>query len=267
MPFSRIPASALVLVAAVALGACHYSGGALVARDSLEESRALEPDGRFELENVNGRITLATWSKDEVLIEAERAAVSEEALERIQIDIDGEGDEVRVKTRYPRSKPWFMAGNPGKVDYHVTLPAGARARLKTVNGPVDVEGLHGDLRVESVNGGLELDDVGGEVRAHTVNGGIHAVFDVLPADGHHEFRTVNGGIEVTLPEGTTGRLEARTVNGSIDCDLPLDVERKSKRRLVGRLGPGGGSFDVDTVNGSVDVRRSLGRLPAEAEES
>ena len=267
MPFSRSLASALALVAAVALGACHHSGGPLTARDTVEETRALASDGRFELENVNGHITLTTWSKDEVLIEAERAAVTEEALERISVEIEGEGDEVRVKTRYPKGKPWFMGGNPGKVDYHVTLPAGVRARLKTVNGPVNVEGLDGDLRVESVNGGLELSDLGGEVRAKTVNGGIHATFDRTPSGGHHSFNTVNGGIEVSLPDGTAGRLEATTVNGSIDCDLPLDVETKKKRRLEGRLGPGGGSFEFGTVNGGIDVLRTMGRSPAEAEAS
>jgi DUF4097 and DUF4098 domain-containing protein YvlB len=98
-----------------------------------------------------------------------------------------------------------------------------------------------------------------------VNGGIHATFDRTPSGGDHSFKTVNGGIEVSLPEGTNGRLEATTVNGSIDCDLPLDVETKKKRKLEGRLGPGGGSFKLGTVNGGIDVLRRMGRSRAEAE--
>jgi DUF4097 and DUF4098 domain-containing protein YvlB len=264
MSSERICAPALAL-AALAVGACGYPGGPLNARDTVEETRALAPDGRFELENVNGRITLVTWSRDEVRIEAERAAVNREALERIEVEIVGEGDEVRVKTRYPRTGLWFMGGSPGKVDYDISLPAGARARLKTVNGPVHVDGLAGDLRAETVNGGLELSDVGGEVRAHTVNGGIHVLFDSVPDGRRHTLETVNGGIDLTLPEGTPGRLEATTVNGSIDCELPLDVETKKKRRLEGRLGAGGGSFQLKTVNGAIDVRRGFGHPPAEAE--
>jgi DUF4097 and DUF4098 domain-containing protein YvlB len=264
MSSDRICAPALALAGAMALGACGYPGG-LSARDTVEETRALAPDGRFELENVNGRITLVTWSKDEVRIEALRAAVNREALERIEVEIVGEGDEVRVKTRYPRTGLWFMGANPGKVDYDISLPAGVRARLKTVNGTVRVDGLEGDLRVESVNGGLELSDLGGEVRAHTVNGRIHVVFDSVPDGRRHELETTNGGIELTLPEGTPGRLEASTVNGSIDCDLPLEVEAKKKRRLEGRLGPGGGTFHLQTVNGGIGVRRGFGRSPAEAE--
>jgi DUF4097 and DUF4098 domain-containing protein YvlB len=260
----RFPTLVLGLVAVGGLSACIEGGGPLTARDTFEETRALEPDGRFELENVNGRITLATWSRDEVRIEAERAAVSEEALERIQIEIDGEGDSVHVKTRFLKREGWLFGGSPGKVDYEVTVPRGARVRLKTVNGPVDVDGLSGDLEAESVNGGLNLAALAGEVRATTVNGPINATFDSVPSTGHHRFKTVNGGIEVSLPEGAGGDLEASTVNGGIDCELPLDVKTKKKRRLEGRLGPGGGTFDLSTVNGGIDVVRGLGRSPAEA---
>jgi len=61
-----------------------------------------------------------------------------------------------------------------------------------------------------------------------------------------------------------GQLEATTVNGSIGCDFPLDVKTKKKHHLEGRLGPGGGSFELSTVNGGIDVEQSLGSLPAEA---
>jgi DUF4097 and DUF4098 domain-containing protein YvlB len=264
MSLNRLSASALALVAAAVVSACGFPGGPLVARDILEETRPLDADGRFELENINGTVTLTTWSRNEVRIEAERAAISEEALERIEVAIDGEGDAVRVKTRYGKRKAWFPGNSLGKVDYTITLPAGASARVQTVNGPVTVDGLTGNLEVQSVNGPLELNGLGGEVKGQTVNGPIHARFDKVPSDGHHSFNTVNGGIEITLPEGTAGRLEATTVTGSIACDLPLDVKTKKKRHLEGRLGPGGGSFELSTVNGGINVEQSLGSPPAEA---
>ena len=266
MSIHRLSTLGMALVATLVLSACgDFPAGPMTARDTVEEVRALAPDGRFELENVNGRITLRTWSRDEVRIEADRAAVTEAMLEDIQVQIEGEGDEVRVKTRFPRQKGWFLGGNRGKVDYEITLPRGATVRLKTVNGPVDVEGLNGDMRVESVNGGLDLADLGGEVRASTVNGSIHADFDHLPGAAHHSFETVNGGIKVALPENAGGRLQAKTVNGSIGCDLPLSDTVKKKRRLEGRLGPGDGRFDLGTVNGGIDVVLGVGRPPAEAE--
>lgn len=262
----RLSKAALALGAALVLSGCMMPGGPLNVRDTLEETRPLDGDGRFELENTNGRITLTTWSRDEVRIEAARAAINQQALEKINVDIHGEGSAVRVKTRFTRSKGWFLGGPGGRVDYTITLPAGASARLKTVNGPVQVDGLAGGLRVESVNGPLDLSGLEGEVRGTTVNGPIHARFAGVPESGRHEFETVNGGIEVTLPEGTPGRLEASTVNGSIDCDLPIDATTKKRRKLEGRLGPGGGTFEMSTVNGGIDVLRGAAALPAEAQE-
>jgi len=42
------------------------------------------------------------------------------------------------------------------------------------------------------------------------------------------------------------------------------VKTKKKHKLEGRLGPGGGSFELRTVNGAIDVEQGLGSLPAEA---
>jgi len=263
MRLPRIPEAALALAATLALSACVVPGGPLDARDSVVETRSLDPEGRFSLENVNGKVELSTWSRPEVRIEADRAAVSDAALEDVRVEISGEGSEVRVKTRFLRSGFPFM-GRSGKVDYRVTVPAGARVHLSTVNGPVSVEGVAGELRVSSVNGSVTVRDASGAVEAETVNGGIDAAYAVVPASGSHHFETVNGGIEVSLPEGSTGRLAAKTVNGSVSCELPIDNVQKSRRRLQGRLGPGEGSFQMETVNGSVHVRRGPGRPPAEA---
>jgi DUF4097 and DUF4098 domain-containing protein YvlB len=256
---------ALVLGAVTALSACGVPTGPLNARDTVVETRSLDPNGSFSLENVNGRVEIEAWSKPEVRIEAERAAVNERALERLRVEVEGEGSSVEVKTRHERHGGLlsFLHGG-GKVDYHVTLPAGARVRLSTVNGPVEVQGVTGELRVKTVNGGVTIRDAAGEVQAETVNGAIDARYEAAPASGRQRFQTVNGGIEVSLPEGATGRLEAKTVNGSVGCDLPLSDTEKSRRRLSGRLGPGDGDFHMETVNGSIHVRRGTGHPPAEA---
>jgi DUF4097 and DUF4098 domain-containing protein YvlB len=256
---------ALVGGALTTLLACSVPGGPLNARDTVVETRSLAPNGRFSLKNVNGRVEVAVWSKPEVRIEAERAAVSERALERLRVEIEGEGDAVDVTTHHERQGGLlsFLHGG-GKVDYRVTLPAGARVRLSTVNGPLDVEGVTGELRVKTVNGSVSIRDAAGEVEAETVNGGIEAGYAAAPASGRSRFKTVNGGIEVSLPQGATGRLEVKTVNGSVGCDLPLTDTEKSRRRLFGRLGPGDGAFYMETVNGSIHVRRGAGQPPAEA---
>jgi DUF4097 and DUF4098 domain-containing protein YvlB len=245
----------LVLVLAAGFGSagCIVGDGVLAARDNFEETRPFRPGGTFELENTNGPITIATWDEDRVRIEAERAATTERLLEKIEIDVSGEGDRVRVKTRLPRRWP---LGTSGSVSYHVTLPRQARLELETVNGRVEVEGISGEVRASTVNGRVEITRTAGAIEASTVNGSIEVSYDEADADGHHSFSTTNGSVTLYLPADVSGRFEARTVNGSIRTDFPLEVKGRIGKRLEGRLGDGRGSYEIHTVNGSVKIRES-----------
>lgn len=255
MSVQALVRSAAALLAAASFPACVVGDAGFSARDTLVETRSLEPEGRFSLENVNGRVTIDAWAEPRVRIEAERWALTDAALARLRVEIDGEGRRVDVRTRTPAI--WFLGGGGGKVDYHVTLPRSARARVETVNGRVAIRGVSGEVRASTVNGRIEIEGAAGAVEASTVNGGIEARYGGVDPDGRHRFATTNGSIDLSLPEGAGGRLEARTVNGRIRNDLRLESsERTSRRRLEGRLGTGRGSFDLSTVNGSIRLRRA-----------
>jgi DUF4097 and DUF4098 domain-containing protein YvlB len=238
-----------------ALSGCFLEEAALAAHDRLEETRSFEPGGTFRLENINGSVTVETWEQDQVRIEAEKSATSDRSLDAIKIEIDGEGDLVEVRTRVPRRRSIF--GSIGKVDYLIRLPAQARVEVETVNGKLYIEGIAGRVRASTVNGTVEIQDLSGEAEASTVNGGIEASYREADPDGRHHFSTTNGGVRLTLPPNVSGRFEASTVNGSIRTDFPLEVHgRFGGRRLDGRLGEGRGSFDINTVNGSVTIDKS-----------
>ncbi len=245
---------ALLTVAGLWAAGCGPGYGPLTVRDSFEQTRPFTPGGTFTLENTNGEVRVATWERDQVSIEAELRATSQSQLERIEIEVRGEGDRVSVHTRLPRGG--FFGNGSGVVNYHITLPRHARLEVKTVNGRVSVEGLEGRLEASTVNGGVEIADAAGEVHATTVNGSIRAQYDAADPDGQHRFETTNGSVTVTLPDDVTGRFEAHTVNGSISTDFPLTVEgRMFKKRLEGRLGDGRGSYRISTVNGAVRIRK------------
>jgi hypothetical protein len=250
----RLPTRAsLVLAAAVASPAC-IDGGILPAHDTVKETRALDHGGSFELDNVNGRVLVSTWSEPEVRIEADKAASSRRMLHRLSVQVEGQGSLVRVHTQYPRH-PWFLGGG-GRVDYKVTVPADARVRVKTVNGRVEVDGVASEVHASTTNGSVEVKDAGGAVVASCVNGSVTAGYRSRPVDADTRLSTTNGSVTLWLPEGTGGRLEAETVNGSVESDLPLQsTDRSSRHHLVGRLGDGRGSIELNTVNGSIRVAR------------
>jgi len=217
------------------------------------ETRRLEPQGTFTLENVNGAVQVDTWKEPSVRIEAEKRG-SRWALERMRVEVRGEGSRVEVVTRQPRH---FFFGRGGQVEYHVTVPERARVEVETTNGVVRVRGTSGALRAATTNGGVEVEDASGPVEASTTNGGIRAGFRVAPAEGWTRFSTTNGSVTLALPAAVSGEFAASTVNGGIDTDFPLKVSGgPGGRRLRGQLGDGKARFDVRTVNGSIRIRKA-----------
>ena len=247
---------AVAVLALFALSGCGWEAMGLGARAHFERTVALEPTGTFRLENVNGKVKVEPWDRAEVRIEAEKPASSEDYLDEIQIEVQGEGDRVEVRTRFPR-RPFFLGGH-GQVAYTIHLPAQARVELRTVNGGVEVDGMGAAVRANTVNGSVRITETAGAVDAGTVNGSIRVEYRRAALEGEHRCSTTNGSVTMYLPDAA-GELDVQTVNGSITTDFPLEVKGKiGGRRLEGRLGSGRATFRIRTVNGSVKLLRSGG---------
>jgi len=145
--------------------------------------------------------------------------------------------------------------NDVEVQFTVKVPRGVTFDGNTVNGDVEASNLAGPVDISSVNGGARLETSGGEASASTVNGSVTAVVHAL-GERPMRFRTVNGGVTLSLPDGLNADFEGRTVNGAIETDFPISVTgRMSPRHLVGAIGRGGRRLDVETVNGSIRLRK------------
>ena len=248
---------AMVVFGLLTLVGCDWDDVVWSARARFDRTVAFEPNGTFRLDNVNGKVRVEPWDRPEVRIEAEKAASNEEYLEEIKIEVEAERDRVVVRTRYPRLG--LFGGGHGMVEYLIHLPAQARVEVKTVNGSVEVDGLTGPVRASTVNGAVRITETSGEVDASTVNGSIRAEYPKLKGEGRHSFSTTNGSVTVYLPSDAGGEVEASTVNGSIHTDFPPAISGEfGNRRMQGRLGNGGASFRIRTVNGSVKLLRGSG---------
>jgi len=250
---------ALCSLATLALSGCVAGNFGTPFRETVDESRPLAASGELSLENTNGSVRLAAWDEARVRIEAIKHAASERALEELKVEIVGEGDRLTVRTRYPRAR-WI--GGSGRVDYRVTVPRGVRARVRNVNGRVEVDGIAGAVDAGTVNGSVEVTGAGSQVEASAVNGGVEVEMARVLPSGRSRLSTTNGSVRLTLPRDAGADIEARTVNGSISCDFDVADAHKSRRRLEGRIGAGGARFDLGTVNGSVHVDRGLSATAA-----
>ena len=146
--------------------------------------------------------------------------------------------------------------NDTSVEFTVKLPAGVKLGVSTVNGGVNVAGATSEVNASTVNGRVSATSSGGPVNASTVNGDIDVRMREL-GTGDLEYSTVNGSIEIEVPANLDADLDMRTVNGSLSSDFPIMVQgRMNPRRMRATIGKGGRRLRLETVNGSVELRKA-----------
>jgi hypothetical protein len=226
--------------------------------DALDQRFAVNPDVRVELEILSGRIDVRGTDASEVRIVADGGGGYELT-----------GSRRRVKLRAPGTG-WFPWSRGVGVDLSVEVPRGARVKAQTVNGPISVVGVLGELELHAANGEIEVKGSPREAFLETLNasirfegeGGSEVVARTL--NGEIDLRGVSGDVEATAVSGkirvqgeALERAELRTMSGSIDLDASLT----ERARVEARTYSGGvrlrlpadtsARFDVKSHSGGV----------------
>ncbi|HEX7313941.1 MAG TPA: DUF4097 family beta strand repeat-containing protein [Pyrinomonadaceae bacterium] len=221
----------------------------------------------IEIRGVNGSVSAEPATGGEVeVVAVKRARRSDPDEVRIEVVRTSEGVLIcavypnpggEPNTCEPNNSRSNVRDNDTNVNFTVRVPSGVNFNGRTVNGKVEAERLGADVDVKTVNGSINVSTTG-LARAQTVNGSITAVLGNANWPDGLEFKTVNGGIDLTLPASLSARVEAKTLNGEITSDFPLTVTGSfSRRRLTGTIGGGGDrQLILETVNGSVQIRRA-----------
>jgi len=257
--------SGVVLGTACALFAYALSAHASERRGALTEefhqTYALTPDGRVELDNINGDVHISSWDRNEVKVDAVKYANTKERLDEARIEIDSGKDYLAIRTKYrdhDQTFNWGSHNNPAGVEYTLTVPRTARLdEIKLINGELDVEGVSGEVHASCINGRLEAHNLAGPAKLSNINGRLDARFDQLSGSGI-ELNSVNGALALTIPSDSNARVEASTVSGGIDNDFGLHVNhhRFVGRDLRGELGSGGTHIRLQNVNGRIDIHHA-----------
>lgn len=242
--------------------------------------------GAIDINWVGGSVNVEEHAGSDVVF-SETSGGSLDEKEQMQYYLDGE----RLIIQYcaPNGRIWSR--DSARKELTVLVPTGhplarlelesvsatvnatgisaSELRAETVSGSVsldgvsasklDLEGVSGDLTtrntaanelsVENVSGGTDLEGSFGRIEGETVSGSL----TVAPgsAVSFIDLESVSGGITITLPEDMAGfTLNHSSVSGGVECDFPVDAGRHS----ITYLG-GGGSFDVETVSGPIQVRK------------
>ncbi len=253
---------------AIALfGAATICLPAAVTAQDFEWNGRIDRGDRIEIKNINGDINASYASGSEVRVSARKEAKDDDPAD-VRIEVVEHSGGVTICAVYPDDggkKNECKPGDEGRlssqdndvaVHFTIQVPAGVVLDANTVNGGVDAGGLQSDVYANTVNGGVKV-STSGLARASTVNGSILAAMGRADWTGDLDFETVNGSITVELPASAGARVRASTVNGGMESDFPLTIQGKfSNRKMEGTIGGGGRDLNLETVNGSIRLKKS-----------
>ena len=227
----------------------------VVVGETFAWNGTLRPGSKLVIETINGSIRAETGTGTSASVEGTRfARRGKDAWEDARIEVDQEDDLVRIRVRFDKNREKRDDDNWVRVDFVVVVPPGVTFAPSTVNGSIRAENMGGPVTAHSVNGPIRVGG-DGRISASAVNGDIRASVVGRSDDAPVELDTVNGTIDLYLPENANADLSASAVNGDISSDVPLVVQGKfGSKRVYGKLGKGGPKYELSTVNGHIRLR-------------
>jgi DUF4097 and DUF4098 domain-containing protein YvlB len=222
----------------------------LMREMTVPAAKQIVVDGR-----LNGGVSVKGWARNEVLvrvkIEAHAKSSEAEASALVdQIRIETNGGNIRAEGPNAGDKQNWSAS------FEVFVPRETDLSLKTYNGGISITEVSGRIEFDAHNGGVSLQRLAGMVRGQTLNGGLS--IDLVGPRWNGEgidVKTMNGGVNLSIPSDYSARLETSTVNGGLKVEFPVTVQGEISRELSLNLGNGGPTIRAVTTNGGVSVRK------------
>ena len=206
----------------------------------------------------NGGVQVTGWDQSTVAGSA-----------RIQVQADNEAEARNIAGQIvvgssggalKADGPTARSGRSWSVSFVLSAPRHSDLDIETVNGPVSITGINGQIRATTTNGPISLTELGGNVRARATNGPLSVVLAGSSWQGEGlDAETVNGPVSVSVPDGYSAQLEAQTVHGPFRVDIPVTIQGELSgtrvRSINTPIGGGGAPIRVATTNGPLSIKK------------
>ncbi len=233
---------------------------------------------KLEVDNIYGSILLKGYSGNEV-----KAVIKKTIFGKDKKNLELAKDEVELEISQKNNVISFYVDGPFRCrqnscfrkyrvqyDFELQVPEKTEVCLKTVNhGNIRVQNINNDFDVRNVNGKIYMTGINGAGNARTVNGKVEVNFRTNP-QSDCAFKTINGNLELFFPVSPSADFYFKTLNGEIYSDykveyLPVTAGQgkrkngkyiyKSNRFQGVRIGKGGPTIKMDTLNGNILISK------------
>jgi hypothetical protein len=255
--------------AALLTAALFLSVAAAGAQDQGREFHwkgTLAPDQTLSIKNVDGDIDADAADGNQIEVDAVKSGPG---ADRVRIEVNPSSEGVMICAIFPGSSGrcgengyhYHGDNQEAKVHFTVRVPKTLRFAADNINGNVRAENMGRFVKANSVNGNVRV-STAAWAQAETVNGSIHATMGTADWHGTLKFESVNGSIELEMPDDFSADVKFSSLNGTIHSDFPLQSSDHWPvgHSATGQVGQGGRELAVKTVNGGVELRKRAGGI-------
>ena len=271
--------SILLLVCAAGMFLTASAAYSETLKKEVKKKYILEGEVRLVVKNAKGQtIVVGKDGLDAIHILATQIVITKseekarELMDRLTFEIESEGDEVRIISRYPdRHKEeksiWsFFKGLKHRtaIDYMIEVPAEFAVGVYSTSGDVEVSSIEGDAKIKGTSGDVRVREIGGSCLIELTSGDVE--IEDIKGETRVELTSgsafVDGSGEGLILSATSGDVEVFNIGGDADVklvsgDLLIDGCRGD---LVSASSSGdvvikeiGGSANVEASSGSIEI--------------
>jgi hypothetical protein len=233
--------------------------------DGFKWSGVVAQGQAIEIKGINGDVLAEPSNANEVQVVATKMARRSD-VNSVELRVVPHAGGVTICAVYPNEDGEPNTCEPGegkgrnstrnndvRVNFVVRVPYRVGFVGRTVNGEISATSLSGNVITRTINGSIKI-STAGYAEATTINGEILARMGDANWPNALSFSTLNGGITLDLPANASAEVEAKTLNGAINSDFPLETNNRSRKHIKGKIGIGGRSLILKTLNGSINLR-------------
>lgn len=266
----------------------------LIQATGIDTTFAVAPNARLQVEASAGRITVRTWDRGAVRVDAmprSGTTVSidaSDALVSVRGNARGGIDEAQYALTVPRGMALALGSGDVAIEVSGTegdviarnhsgaiIVSGARGSLslKSVLGEISIRQFAGSVNAQSTHAPVRLTDVTGGVTvesssqhlyltrvishalsASTIGGAVWFSGPLFD-DGRYSFVSHSGSLFLTLSEPVNATVNVSTMSGGFTSAFP-GVRREGTRRgrFSVRIGTGAAAVDLETFSGGVVLK-------------
>ncbi|MCG8307272.1 MAG: DUF4097 domain-containing protein [Cytophagales bacterium] len=259
----------------------------IVAQSTYKTEMENGSDSYIEIQIGTRSVTIIGHDKDEIIITTDFSGeyIDEPVGQTKEVPQRASGlkpisvsasDNTGIGLVVDKSENHFsvlkISKNARNKSYTFKIPNKVNLSINDIHADVNtnymVNDFMGEAEINALNSEIKMADISGPVVANATNGNVEIRFSELTPEKPNSILSVNGYVDVTLPEETAADLQLHTVNGEAYTDWDIDIDKDASAalqmggapnmnmfNLEGTINGGGIPISIQSVNGDIFLRK------------